>query len=332
MKRQLALLAPLALVACGKTQTSDTTTTGARQTATPAAVTAMPATTVKATETATTTSGAPAVTFKDVGLATPESVLYDEATDTYLVSIVNGKPTDADNNGFIAQLSPDGAVKTLKWIESGKNNVKLDAPKGLAFSGDQLYVADLDTVRIFDRKTGAPKGAVKVPGATFLNDLATGPDGKIYASDSGLKAGAGGNFEPTGTDAVYALDKDKKLTTIAKNKDLGRPNGLYVAPDKVWVVTFGTGELYALDTKGKKSDAQKLPKGSLDGIVALPGGDLLVSSWDAQSVYRGRAGDADFKAVVENVKSPADIGYDTKRSRVLVPLFQADIVEAFDVK
>ena len=46
-----------------------------------------------------------------------------------------------------------------------------------------LYVADLDTVRMFDAKTGAAKGEVKIPGATFLNDIAT--DGKVvYVSDS----------------------------------------------------------------------------------------------------------------------------------------------------
>src|SRR5262249_13376468 len=155
-----------------KNDTTSTTTTGA-QTSTVAtlATIAAPA---KPAESGPTTgqanAGAPAVTFKGVGLATPESVLYDDTTDTYLVSNINGQPVAADNNGFITQLSPDGAVKTLKWIEAGKNGVKLNAPKGLTFAGDLLYVADLDTVRMFDRKTGEPKGEVKVPGATFLND------------------------------------------------------------------------------------------------------------------------------------------------------------------
>ena len=46
-----------------------------------------------------------------------------------------------------------------------------NAPKGLGVSGNLLYVADLTFVRMFDRKTGAPKGKIAIPGATFLNDV-----------------------------------------------------------------------------------------------------------------------------------------------------------------
>jgi hypothetical protein len=73
------------------------------------------------------------------------------------------------------------------------------------------------------------------------------------------------------------------------------------------------------------SKNQKLPKGQLDGIVILPGGDVLVSSWEGSAIYRGKPG-GEWKAVVENVKSPADIGYDAKRHRVLIPIFQGNSV------
>ena len=278
---------------------------------------------------AASTKDEPVVTFKNVGLATPESVLYDDANDLYVISNINGKPLDADGNGFISKFTPDGNGATLKWIEGGKNKVTLNAPKGMAFVGDLLYVADLDTVRIFDRKTGNPAGDVKVPGAVFLNDIAV-TDGQVLVSDTGLKASAKG-FEPAGTDAVYAIDKAKKITTIAKARELGAPNGLLPSGDKIWVTTFGSGELYALDAKGKKTQAQKLPKGSLDGILRLPNGDLLVSSWEGNAIYRGKPG-GDFTPVIENVKSPADIGYDTKRNRVLVPLFESDEMRAYDIK
>jgi hypothetical protein len=97
-----------------------------------------------------------ALTIKE-GLATPESVLYDAETDTYLVSNINGAPLDKDNNGYIAEFAPDGKVVNAKLIEGGKNKVTLNAPKGSAIKDGVLYVADIDTVRMFDRKTGAPK-------------------------------------------------------------------------------------------------------------------------------------------------------------------------------
>jgi sugar lactone lactonase YvrE len=335
MVSPLALL--LALGACDKPQSTTTTsaTQDTKTTPTPTTTTeSKQAPGPKGDEKAAPSSavaGKPVVTFKDVGLSTPESVLYDPNDDTYIVSNIDGKPLEADGKGFLSKLGPDGKVTTLKWIEGGKNKVTLNAPKGLGLVGDTLYVSDLDTVRMFDRKTGAPMGEVKVPGATFLNDVATSGD-KVYVSDTGMKAGAGGKFEPTGTDAVYSIDKTKKLVTVAKSKDLGNPNGLFVDEKQaIWVVTFGTGEIYSLDVAGKKSGAQKLPKGMLDGILILPGGDFLVSSWDAQMVYRGKPG-GEFKVAVEDVKSPADIGWDSKRSRLMVPLFEANEVRVYDIK
>jgi hypothetical protein len=274
-------------------------------------------------------SPAPSVDYKAVGLMTPESVVYDATDDDYLVSNINGTPFATDNNGFISQLAPDGKVKNLKFIEGGKNNAKLDAPKGMAIVGDVLYVADITTVRMFDRKTGAPKGEVKIPGSTFLNDVGAAPDGTVFVSDSGMKGG----FEGTGTDAVWSIDKAGKATKVAASKDLNRPNGVLPTGDKTWVVSFGAAELYSLTPKGEKKDVTKLPKGSLDGLVAIPGagGDVLVSSWESSSIFRGKPG-GEFKEIITGVKSPADIGYDTKRGRVLVPIFQGDEVMAFDVK
>ncbi|HEY2518042.1 MAG TPA: hypothetical protein VGI39_44535 [Polyangiaceae bacterium] len=269
----------------------------------------------------------PAVAFKD--FSTPESVLYDAKDDVYLVSNINGSPGGADNNGFISRLAPDGSKNEMKWIEAGKNGVKLDAPKGLAIAGDVLYVADLTRVRMFDRKTGKPKGEVALPGATFANDLAASADGKIvYATDTGIKFDEKGP-SPTGTEAVFAIEKGK-AKTIAKGEDLGKPNGIAAANGKVWVLGFMSGELYSINKEGKKEDVTKLPKGMLDGLVAV-GDSMLVSSWEGQAIYRGKPGGT-FEAVLSGVKSPADIGYDTKRSRVLVPIFEGNAVEAYDLK
>jgi hypothetical protein len=252
-------------------------------------------------------------------------VLYDADQDRYLVSNINGKPGDKDNNGFISVLSPEGSVTTLKWIEAGKNKVKLDAPKGTGIANGVLYVADISVVRMFDAKTGAPKGDIAIPGALFLNDVAVGPDGKVYVSDTGIKP----DFSPGGTDAVYVIEKGH-AKPLAKSKDLGGPNGLAVTDKGVVVVTFGSGEVYLLDSKGKKSDASKPPAGKLDGVVSL-GNSLLVSSWEGSAVYKGTLGGS-FEVALPDQKAPADIGYDTKRARVLVPHFNDNTVEAWELK
>ena len=271
---------------------------------------------------------AAALTFKD-GIATPESVLYDAETDTYLVSNINGSPLDKDNNGYIAELSPDGSVKNAKFIEGGQKKVTLNAPKGSAIHDGILYVADIDTVRLFDRKTGEPKGEVALKGATFANDVAAGPDGKIYVSDSGLNA----KFESTGTDAIWVITPGKKPTAKAfvKSKDLKGPNGLVVTKDAVHVVTFGAPELQTYDLKGKKvGESTKLPNGGLDGFQAI-GDELFISSWGAKAIYRGKAG-GEFKEAFTDLEGPADFGFDSKRNRLLVPRFQGNAVEAWELK
>lgn len=266
----------------------------------------------------------PVVRFAS-GLSTPESVLYDAENDRYLVSNINGKPLDADNNGYIAELSPEGKVTKDKLIAGGTGTTKLNAPKGLALTGGVLYVADIDTVRKFDAKTGAPKGDIPIQGATFLNDISVGADGKIYVSDSGLDA----SFAPNGSEAIWVLEKDKPKP-LAKYKELGGPNGLLASDKGVLAVSFNGTELYRIDDKGKKLDTTQLPAGGLDGIIAV-GDSLLITSWKASTIYRGKLGGT-FTPVLEKLSAPADIGFDTKRNRVLVPRFQDNAVEAYEIQ
>jgi hypothetical protein len=62
-------------------------------------------------------------------------------------------------------------------------------------------------------------------------------------------------------------------------------------------------------------------------VVLLPSGALLVSSWADSSVSRLNPGDTVWTKVVTGVPSPADIGYDMRRERLLIPVFQADRIE-----
>lgn len=262
------------------------------------------------------------------GIATPESVLYDEANDRYLVSNINGKPDGVDNNGYISELSPDGKVLKEKFIAGGVGKSKLDAPKGSGIVGGVLYVNDISVVRLFDLKTGQPKGEITVPGATFLNDLAVAKDGRVFVSDSGVKPGPSG-FEPTGTDAVYVIEKGK-LKTLAKGKELGGPNGLVPVPNGVLVNTLLSDEVYRLDEKGAKQEVTKIPTGGLDGM-ALIGDTLLVSSWTGSAIYRGAVG-GKFEVAFAGLSGPADFGFDSKRKRLLLPRFMDNAVEIYDLK
>ncbi|MEX2282644.1 MAG: SMP-30/gluconolactonase/LRE family protein [Gemmatimonadota bacterium] len=256
------------------------------------------------------------------GFSTPESVLYDEVGDVYLVSNINGAPIDKDDNGFISRVSPDGTVQTLKWIDGAADNVTLNAPKGLAIVGDTLFVADIDSVRAFNRNDGSSLAARGIPGVKFLNDLATGMDGKLYVSDTGVN----GDFSPAGTDAVYRFDAGRAVA-VSKTTGLHGPNGLAIAPEGVLIVPFGAAVVHRVKADGGAvENVVTLPTGGLDGLVRLLDGSLLVSSWEGKAVYKVDP-QGQVTTVLENMESPADIGYDTKRGRLLIPVFNQNRVE-----
>lgn len=308
----LALLLPLLLAACGETggeaESAATDTGGA-----PAEVGA---------DTSGMAADTQGMELSNIGLSTPESILYDEQSDVYLVSNINGGPLEKDGNGFIARIAPAGTVDSLHWIDGGADGVRLNAPKGMAIHGDTLFVADIDSVRAFDRATGQPYGARGVPDASFLNDLAVGPDGTLYVSDSGLNA----DFSSSGADAVYRFDGEEAVAVL-DGTELSSPNGLVVVDSMLYMVPFGSPTIRGLRLGQQEAERLTgLPAGQLDGIVALDDGSLLVSSWEGQAVYRAWVSDrnAEVKIVVEGVPSPADIGYDTRRGRVLIPVFTED--------
>jgi hypothetical protein len=281
--------------------------------------TAPAAASVAPTQTAPAAASAPAaIVVKGVGFETPESVLYLADLNCYLVSNIHGGPLDVDNNGFISKLSLEGEVQQLKFIEGGQRDAVLNAPKGMARVGNTLYVTDINAVRSFDLETGKTLASIPFPNATFLNDITAGSGEMLYVTDSGLKMTPSG-LAPNGTDTVYKL-AGKRPSVLAKGTDLSGPNGVQVNSDGVWVVGFGKNQLLRLDAKGKVAERGDLAGGGLDGLVALPSGKFLVSSWQTQSIYYGDI-KSGFQPVAEGLTSPADIAWDEKNQRVAVPLF-----------
>src|SRR2546427_9803265 len=122
------------------------------------------------------------------GFKTPESVKYDAELDLYFVTNINGHPSVKDNNGFISRVRPDGSIESLEFVSGGRAGVVLHAPKGTAIVADTLWVVDIDALRGFNKRTGAPVATVDLGrrGAKFPNDVAGGPDGALYVTDTGI--------------------------------------------------------------------------------------------------------------------------------------------------
>ncbi len=268
------------------------------------------------------------IRIADVGFMTPESVLMDTIADVYLVSNINGSPFAEDDNGFISRVTPDGQVENLKWIDGAVSMGTLNAPKGMAIKGDTLFVTDIKCIRLFNRVSGDALSSLCVDGTTFLNDIAVGPEGSLFVTDSGFNEG----FSPSGTDAVYrlSLEEGRQHITIAKDPELGGPNGIAVGTRGIFVVTFRSGELLRFTPDGEKTVVLPASNRQIDGIVFSNDGGFLFSAWGDSSVYHVDGAGA-IHRLLSGVESPADIGYDPKRNRVLVPLFMQNAVLLTDI-
>ena len=86
-----------------------------------------------------------------------------------------------DGKGFVSTLLPGGKLAELRWLDSTPA-APIHEPKGMCILGGTLHVADntrVVTYSLADRK----RGAIEVPGAQQINDVAT--DGRaIYATDT----------------------------------------------------------------------------------------------------------------------------------------------------
>lgn len=255
------------------------------------------------------------------GLKTPESARYDATQDLWFVSNINGNPSQKDGNGFIVRFTAEGvAMDSTPFIESGKNGVTLNAPKGMALVGDTLWVADIDAVRAFNARTGTPIASLEIKGSTFLNDVVAGPDGSVYITDTGVRFDDKDQMTHPGPDGIVQVSgrQSKRVVTFAGQPG---PNGIaYDASGQRFLVNaFASTTFFTWKPGMATADSIGVGAGAGDGLEVLPDGRVLYTSWADSSLSEFANGTS--STLLKGLPSPADIGYDTKRQRLAVPLF-----------
>jgi sugar lactone lactonase YvrE len=266
------------------------------------------------------------------GMKTPESVRYDPELDVFYVSNINGGASAHDGNGFIAVVRADSVGAATKiLVEGGKRGAKLDAPKGLALVGDTLWVADIDHVRAFNRRTGAPIADIDLSAqkATFLNDVVADGSGAIYVTDTGISMNAKGAMSHPGIDQIFKITG--RTAAALRPDSLDAPNGI------AWDSTSGRFILGPSNNKAiqtwkegdKATTALVNGPGQYDGVEVLADGRILVTSWADSAVHIVQNGE--MTVLVPNVSGPADIGVDTKRNIVAIPRLNDNKVDYYKI-
>ena len=244
-----ALAIVVAATACSKQESAADTTKAAAA----GAATATTAVATKIGETA--------------NMKTPESARYDPELDVFYVSNINGNPSEHDGNGSIVVVRADSTGVSKVLVESGKNGATLDAPKGIALVGDTLWVTDINHLRAFNRRTGAPVADINLKSmkATFLNDIAVGGDGAIYATDTGLLFDAKGAMTHPGVDQIFKV-VGRKATAITADS-LNGPNGItWDAANGRFVLAPGGNSVQTWMPGDKKPTTLATGPGQYDGV------------------------------------------------------------------
>lgn len=269
------------------------------------------------------------------GFQGPESVKYDAEQDVFFISNQTGAGSAHDGNGYISRVSASDADASSVFVESGKNGAVLDSPKGITLHGDTLWTADIDKLRAFDRHTGAPLTTIDFAamGAVQLNDLMIGPDGSIHVTDTGIIMGRDGVVS-TGPFRIFAVGPGGAIRVVPEGAALQQPNGIaWDSAGRRWiVVSFSAymGQIMALaDGDARPQVLYQSAWGNFDGVEVLPNGAILFASWRDSAVHVFEKGKE--RRLVSQVPEPADIGIDTRRNRLAIPLTTLGQVQLWDL-
>ncbi len=238
-------------------------------------------------------------------LKVTESVLYNPQNKMLYVSNINGKPAEKNNSGFISILNKKGEIINLKWATG------LNAPKGMDIKGDKLYVSDIDRLAEIDINTGKVIKYINFPGAIFLNDVATGPDGNIYVTD-------------TRQGVIYVLKSDKP-EIWSRDILLKGVNGIIVEKD--YLLIGSQGYLLKGNTNtGKLTVITEVPI-QIDGLVPLGNGQYVVSAWIGKVLFisPGVPPKEIYSSESLNFKT-ADMGYIPEKNLLLIPTFTDRVI------
>lgn len=255
--------------------------------------------------------------WRTTGFSNPESVEWDAAAGLFYVSNMGADPMAADGDGYISTLGADGVVKVANFASG------LNSPKGMAVVGGKLYTADLTELVEIDTSTGAITNRYPAAGAVFLNDVAAGPDGKIYVSD-------------TFGNSVWVLE-NSTMSILAQDPMLMGANGLTVVGDALIVADLGDasqgfdkltpGMVVSIDLTSKAVTpyGSTDPSGALDGIEPDgKGGVLFTDNMGGRLMQQAPEGMAASVATLE--PGAADLEVVLDQGLILVPITPANTV------
>ncbi len=239
---------------------------------------------------------------KSIALDKPESIVYNSFTQSYLIS-------------------NSGNGKIISQNKAGENSLfcqyRLVSPKGMAISGNTLYVADMTGVVSFDLTNGKLLRKFSVPKSRFLNDVAVSPENIVYASD-------------TQTNAIFLINPQADKIETFTHPSLSSPNGLHYLEESgkkyLYIVSFReNAPLQRLDLESRElTDVPGIYISQADGIIRDNQGLWYISSWQDRCIYRISSDLKMMNIFLRDLTSPADIYFNSSANEFCIPLMEAN--------
>jgi len=226
-----------------------------------------------------------------------ESVEYDAASQRFLTS---------DDGTSIVQRTADGAIS---YFGTG-----LKAKYGMEIMQGRLFALTVTTLYAYDLATATQLAAIPIPGATFLNGLASDGDSLLWATD----------FTTGKIHKINVSDLQQPVVTTIVPVYGGTPNGLVydAANNRLVVASWGNNaQIKAVDlATNLVSTITTTSVSNIDGIDMDGQGNFYIASWSPDRIIRYNA---DFSAseviTVSGLNNPADISYATAIDTLAIP-------------
>ena len=237
-----------------------------------------------------------------------ESCTFDPDRNLILSMNAGARGPNAEPDGFVSLINPDGSVHTAKWIGVTRDGLELMDPIGSAVRNGVLYTVDSGFVRSFDLESGQPLQSVQIPDAGFLNGIGVADDGNIYISDS------------TPGELIYKVTPGGDVSVFADGEPLAFPNGVAIDNDgNIVVVNINSNAVITYDPAGEIVRTEYAAESGNDGVIVTEDGTKYVSSVRFGSVSKIEPGQ-DAEVIATGIPSAASMCYDSVQNQLVIPM------------
>jgi hypothetical protein len=251
---------------------------------------------------------------------TPQDVVYIPNEKAYFVAYLVGDPMKPNGTSYISKMHPDFIEPLKEYFCEG-----LDAPSSITLTKSFLVVADLGSIKFFDRKTGAwQKSAVLgVPPEAYISDIVFDGERFIFACDM-----FGHNL------LRIDLFNDFKTTVIEHGPWLNFPRRLlYYKPRKtLFIASSRTGEIFEFNPKTKtyKKIITFGPK-QITGMDIDTNHDLYISSeYEGGQIIRITP-NLEYSLLEKQYKSPANLIIIPELNKIILPSLEKDVIYSYEL-